>query len=221
MKTLFITGTDTEVGKTVAACALVSRLVAMGQRVAVMKPVASGSSWKAANLRNEDALALMQASNVQQPYASVNPYVFEPPIAPHIAAEQAGVQIDPSHIAAIAAQQAADVLVVEGAGGWLIPINDTQLLPDLVRPLTRDVVLVVGLRLGCINHALLSARQIVADGFRLIGWVANEVDPVMLNREANMATLCARIEAPLLAEIPWNETDPGQGDIRWHGFLLD
>ena len=211
MRTLFITGTDTEVGKTVAACALVRQLVAGGQKVAVMKPVASGCEWVDGQLRNEDALALMEVANVALPYGQVNPYAFEPAIAPHIAAARAGVLIEPARAASKAAGIEADWLVVEGAGGWCVPLDEQRLLPELVRCFTREVVLVVGLKLGCINHSVLSARQIEQDGFRLVGWVANEIDPAMSCREENLETLKGLLKAPLLMEIPWNSANPGAG----------
>ena len=211
MRTLFITGTDTGVGKTVAACALIRQLVAQGQRVAAMKPIASGCEWVDGQLRNEDALALMAAANVSLPYARVNPYAFEPAIAPHIAAARAGVRIEPGKAAGAAAGLAADWLVVEGAGGWCVPLDEQRLLAELVRCFTREVVLVVGLKLGCINHSVLSARQIEQDGFELIGWVANDIDPAMDCREENLSTLKGQLNAPLLMEIPWHSTKPGTG----------
>jgi dethiobiotin synthetase len=219
MRSVFITGTDTEVGKTVAGCALVRRLVEMGQRVAALKPVASGGEKVDGALRNADALALMAAANVELPYSQVNPYCFAPAIAPHIAAAQAGVRIDPQRAARSAKGIEADWLLVEGAGGWLIPLNDEQLLPELARSFGCEVILVVGLRLGCINHALLSARQIEADGFRLVGWIANAVDPDMVCAEENVATLKQHLQAPLLAEIPWRAGEPRQSEVKWHDFL--
>lgn len=221
MRSVFISGTDTEVGKTVAACALVRRLVAMGQRVAALKPVASGCEWVDGQLRNADALALMAAANVALPYDQVNPYCFEPAIAPHIAAAQAGIHINPQHAARSAEGLDADWLVVEGAGGWLIPLDDDYLLPELARCFTDEVILVVGMRLGCINHALLSARQIQADGFRLTGWVANSIDPDMSCPAENLVTLERHLPAPLLAEIPWRAGEPRQSEVKWRNFLSD
>lgn len=221
MQTLFITGTDTEVGKTVAAGAIVRRLVAMGQQVAVMKPVASGCERSDGHLHNADALALMEASNISSAYADVNPYAFEPAIAPHIAAARANVDIDPEVASAPLAGLEANWLVVEGAGGWLVPLSGQLMFPDLVRRFTNEVVLVVGLKLGCINHALLSARQIEQDGFHLKGWVANHIDPDMPHRRENLATLKEKLDAPLLAEIPWKVHGPGQSEVRWHDFLAN
>lgn len=213
MNTWFITGTDTGVGKTHAACSLVRALVSGGARVAVMKPVASGCASTPDGLRNADALALMAAANVAQDYAAVNPYAFAPAIAPHLAATQAGVRIDPASIKARAAAVAADHLVIEGAGGWCVPLGDELMFSDLVRGLTRDVILVVGLRLGCLNHALLSDAQIRRDGFRLRGWVANRIDPAMPAWRENLASLERRLDAPLLAVLPWSPT--GEHPADW------
>lgn len=215
MKTWFITGTDTGAGKTHAACSLVRALVAAGQQVAVMKPVASGCDVTAQGLRNEDALALMAAANVAQDYERVNPFAFEPAIAPHIAAAQAGVAVDPERVAAIAAGTRADHLVVEGAGGWCVPLGQGRMLADLVRPLTRDVILVVGMRLGCLNHALLSARQIRQDEFRLVGWVANRIDPHMPVWRENLQTLEESMPAPCLAVLPWSPGGVAATDGDW------
>ena len=206
MRRLFITGTDTGVGKTHAACALMRRLVAEGHRVAGMKPIASGCDATPDGLRNDDALALMAAANVALPYDMVNPYAFAPAIAPHIAADQAGVLIEPGRLAAIADGIDADYLVIEGAGGWCVPIGPGPLLADLVRPLARRVILVVGMRLGCINHALLSESRIVADGFELVGWIANTVDPEMPVFEENLTFLKDSLSAPLLETLPWVPT---------------
>lgn len=208
MRRFFITGTDTGVGKTHAACAMIRRLVGDGEQVAGMKPIASGSAMTQAGLRNEDALALMKASNVELPYATVNPYVFKPAIAPHLAAEQAGVEIDPARIAAAADSIVADTLVIEGAGGWCVPIGPRLMLADLVRPLTREVILVVGLKLGCINHALLGASQIARDGFELAGWVGNTLQPDMPVLAENIATLSAKLDAPRMEILPF---DPDWG----------
>lgn len=204
MRRYFITGTDTGVGKTHAACVAIRRLVGEGERVAGMKPIASGSEVTEAGLRNEDALALMAVSNVKLPYQTVNPYAFEPAIAPHLAAAEAGVEIDPAHIASLADHIDADTLMIEGAGGWCVPIGPRLMLADLVRPLTREVILVVGLQLGCINHALLSARQIARDGFELAGWIANTLQPDMPALAENIATLSAKLDAPPMEILPFD-----------------
>lgn len=222
MRTCFITGTDTGVGKTRAACALIRHLAASGRRVAGFKPVASGCERTPSGLRNEDALAMMAVANVELPYATVNPVALEPAIAPHIAAAQAGQAIDPQRIAQVAAGIDADHLVVEGAGGWCVPLGPGLMFADLARLLTEQVILVVGLRLGCINHALLSARQIQRDGLRLAGWIANEIDPGMPVREENFEALLERLEAPLLARIPWqsNATGTDLDQIAWRREAL-
>jgi dethiobiotin synthetase len=216
MRTWFVTGTDTEIGKTFVARDLVRHLVARGDRVAALKPIASGCERTPDGLRNADALDLMGAANVALPYDTVNPYAFEPPVAPHLAAARDGVVIDPGVAAAGAAGLEADWLIVEGAGGWSIPISGTQLLRDLAGAFTREVVLVVGLRLGCINHALLSAQQIQRDGFDLVGWVANEIDPGMLERDGNLATLDSLVPARRIGVLPWCRSDPDGVAGNWH-----
>lgn len=204
LKRLFVTGTDTEIGKTWVACSLVRRLVASGMRVAVMKPIASGCEQTDEGWRNRDALQLMAASNVPSPYERVNPYAYAPAIAPHIAAGLEKRYPDLERIAGIADSLDADVLVIEGVGGWCVPVNEAQLLPRMVSLLRAEVLLVVGMRLGCINHALLSADRILADGFRLGGWVANRIDPQMPCYSENLDTLVRHMPAKLLGEVEWN-----------------
>ncbi len=202
---LFITGTDTGVGKTVVATALVRALVASGRRIAVMKPLASGSERTAEGLRNGDALALMAAANVAAPYERVNPYCFEPAISPHIAAKEACIAVDTGHIRhhfdALAAS--ADFVVVEGAGGWLAPLGPRISIKDLAATLDLPIVLVVGLRLGCINHALLTKLAIESHGARFAGWIANSIDPVMPRQKENLETLAEQLEEQPLAIVPW------------------
>jgi len=203
-KGVFVTGTDTGVGKTVVAAGLVRGLAAQGLRVAVMKPVASGSERTAEGLRNEDALALMAASNVAVPYERVNPYCFEPAISPHIAADEVGIRVDLAKIRrdfeALAAS--SDWIVVEGAGGWLAPIGPATGIRELALMLQLPVILVVGLRLGCINHALLTKLAIEAHGAQFAGWIANTVDPAMARRTENLETLVRLIGEPPLAVVP-------------------
>jgi dethiobiotin synthetase len=203
-KGVFITGTDTGVGKTVVATALVRGLVARGLRVAVMKPVASGSERTAQGLRNEDALALMAASNVAAPYELVNPYCFEPAISPHIAAEEAHIAVDLHQIRHNfdVLADSADWVVVEGAGGWLAPIGPRTAIRDLAGALEIPVALVVGLRLGCINHALLTKLAIESHGARLAGWVANSIDPEMARPKENLETLVRLLGETPLAVVP-------------------
>jgi dethiobiotin synthetase len=209
---VFITGTDTSVGKTLVATAIVRALVASGLRVAGMKPVASGAERGPDGLRNADALALASAANVQVPYETLNPYCFEPPIAPHIAAREAGVAIDIHRVRSRFQELAheADFVVVEGAGGWLVPISATQTLADLALALGTPVILVVGLRLGALNHALLSAESIAARGARLAGWVASHLDPDFARSAENLATLEARLHGAPLTSVPFL-THPGHG----------
>lgn len=201
--TLFVTGTDTGVGKTHSAVALVHALRAAGLTVGVMKPVASGCDMTADGLRNDDALALIAASGRPLRYADVNPYAFAPPIAPHLAARAVGVTVDTAVLDAAYRRLAADcqVLVIEGAGGWRVPLSDTTSFADWVAAHRWPVLLVVGLRLGCINHSLLSAESI-ARRVPLVSWIANRLPPEQPEWAPNVETLQALIEAPLLATLP-------------------
>ncbi len=201
----FVTGTDTGVGKTRVSCALLRALAARGLRVVGMKPVAAGAERAGEAWINDDASALQRASNVHAPLQLVNPYCFAPPIAPHIAAEEAGVAIDIGLIATRHAELArsADVVVVEGAGGFLVPLGPREDMGTLAQRLALPVIMVVGMRLGCINHALLTAEAVRARGLTLAGWVANHVDPDMARADRNVDALVARIRAPLLARVPY------------------
>jgi len=202
---VFVTGTDTGCGKTVVSCALMAALQARELRVLGMKPVASGCARAAGGLRNDDALALAAQGSVAVPYEDVNPYAFEPAIAPHIAAAEAGVEMGPGQIRDAYARLAArvDRVVVEGVGGWRVPLGAGTDVAALARDLALPVVLVVGLRLGCINHAVLTAQAIVADGLSLAGWVGNLVDPEMACVEEHIAAIRDRIAAPCLGLLPW------------------
>lgn len=213
----FITGTDTEIGKTVVTLGLVRWLQGRGLRVAAMKPVASGCERTPQGLRNDDALQLQQQASMPLGYDEVNPYAFEPPIAPHIAAAQAGEQIELDRIRRGVQQLAgrADTVCVEGVGGWLVPLNGRKTVADLAVALGLDVVLVVGMRLGCLNHALLTARAIEASGARLAGWVANCLPPAPDRLEENINTLKTMISAPLLAVSPVQPT-PRAGAVSIH-----
>ena len=194
---LFVTGTDTGVGKTRVAVALIRALRAQGLRVAAMKPVSAGS---APGELNEDVVALRQAANVAADLHDVNPYAFAEPIAPHIAAQQAGVRIELAVVAAAYARlaAAADVVVVEGAGGWRVPLNEREEMADLAQALDLPVILVVGLRLGCLNHALLTAESIAGRQLPWAGWVGNHIDPAMAQQAANLDALRARLPGPCL-----------------------
>jgi dethiobiotin synthetase len=197
---LFVTGTDTGVGKTLVACGLVRALVAAGFRVGVLKPVASGSRRTAAGLRNEDALALASCANLGQTYEEVNRYCFEPPVSPHIAANEAGIAIDTSLIAGDFSKLAArtDWVVAEGAGGFYAPIGPEQTMADLAAALPAEVLLVVGLRLGCLNHAALSREAIHARGLPFAGWIGSALDPDLARVQENLAALTRSLgEAPL------------------------
>jgi len=205
MNGFFITGTDTGVGKTAIACGLLQAFKQAGYRTQAIKPVAAGCEATVDGLRNDDALALMQAMTEPLPYAQVNPVALQPAIAPHIAAAQAGVAVtvDALGTHCRALLQPEVVTLVEGAGGWRVPLNDQETLADLARALGLPVILVVGLRLGCINHALLTAEAIRADGLVLAGWAANGIDPEMPEQQANIAALQQRLPAPLLGVLPW------------------
>lgn len=207
----FVTGTDTGVGKTLVSCALIHRFTALGKSVIGMKPVAAGGGRGAEGLINDDVRLLRAASNVNAALTLVNPYCFEPPIAPHIAATQAGAVIEIDRITQAYQQLAAlaEVVIVEGVGGYCVPLNDTQDTATLAQRLGLPVIMVVGLRLGCLNHALLTARSIAADGLTLAGWVANRIDPAMVAADDNIRALSQRITAPLLGEIEFAATpDP-------------
>lgn len=211
MRGVFITGTDTGIGKTWTSCALLRGFAEAGLRSIGMKPVASGASRTPDGLRNDDALVLQRSASVALPYEWINPYVFEPPIAPHIAAAEAGVRIELKTLLDAYARLTAhaDVVVVEGVGGWMVPLGDGLGLPDLARTLELPVIMVVGMRLGCLNHAMLTARAIRDDGLRLAGWIANHIEGDFPRVKENMAALRNRLSVPLLGEIPYLATAPG------------
>lgn len=209
-KGFFITGTDTGVGKTLIATAMVHGFAQAGRKVVGMKPVAAGADWHGDQPLNEDVAQLMAASNVKAALAHINPYVFESPIAPHIAAAQAGVSMSIPKIKSDfeVLANSADVVVVEGAGGFLVPLNDSEDMADLAVALGLPMILVVGMRLGCLNHALLTVAAIEARGLRLAGWVANTIDPQMANFTENLDSLKQRISAsypgaPCLGVVPY------------------
>jgi len=201
----FVTGTDTGVGKTLVASTLMLDLRRRHRRVAGMKPVAAGTIATLHGPDSEDALALRAAGNVALPRELDNPYCLPLPLSPHLAAQAAGVSIDLCLLRERYRQlsERADAVVVEGAGGFLVPLNDAQTGADLALALDLPLLLVVGLRLGCLNHALLTQEAIRARGLRLAGWVANHIDPAMQSADANIATLRERLDAPLWAELPY------------------
>ena len=201
----FVAGTDTDVGKTLVAAALLIKCRERGQTAAGMKPVAAGCELRGGRLWNADVAALTAASGLALDRALVNPYLFAAPIAPHIAAAEEGIDIDLEHIAGCYARlcEQAEAVVVEGAGGFLVPLGGDSDGGHLARRLGLPVLLVVGMRLGCINHALLTQEAIAARGLVLAGWVANRVDPGMARFDANLAALKSRLRAPLLGVIPF------------------
>lgn len=204
MFSIYVTGTDTGIGKTLASCALLHALRVHGLRAAGMKPVASGCERLDAEWRNADALALQAAGEPGVAYADINPFALEHPLAPELAARDAGVEVSLLPILAAHARVAdnADALIIEGVGGWAAPLSASLMQADLVRALRLPVLLVVGLRLGCLNHALLSARAIAADGAHLAGWIASHVDPDMARVEDNIEMLRARLPAPCWGVLP-------------------
>ena len=204
----FVTGTDTEVGKTFATCALLHSARQQGLQALGMKPIAAGVDG---NGCNEDVERLITASSIAAPRELVNPYCFDAPVAPHIAAAVEGRSIDPNRIAAAARDltAGADLLLVEGVGGFRVPLGDDFDTADLAERLALPVILVVGLRLGCLNHALLTTEAIRSRGLKLAGWIANGIDPDMPWPEENITALKERIAAPLLGYLPWQENaDP-------------
>lgn len=205
-RSYFVTGTDTGVGKTLVASALIHLHAARGARAGGMKPVASGAFLQAGQWCNEDVLALQAAANVALPAALVNPYLFRRATAPHIAAAEEGRYIDLDHLAQCHAQlmQACDVLIVEGAGGFVVPLDERHNSDELVARLGLPVVLVVGIRLGCINHALLTCQAVLARGLPLVGWVANLIDAQEDQAEAMIESLAQRLPAPFLGRLPWS-----------------
>ena len=208
---VYVTGTDTGIGKTLASATLLHALRARGLRAVGMKPLASGCEHTAHGWRNEDALALQDASDPRPAYDDVNPYALPEPLAPELAARDAGVAVSLAPILAAHARLAAtaDVVVVEGVGGWAAPLASDIDQCSLARALRLPVILVVGMRLGCISHARLAARAIVADGLRLAGWIASDVDPTMQRADDTFALLVPRLDAPCLGRLGhWTRPDP-------------
>lgn len=204
-RAFFVTGTDTGVGKTLVSAALLRAAAARSWRAIGLKPVAAGAVWREGRWVNDDALLLQASASVALDYAQVNPLVLKQAMAPHLAAAEEGMRIDVAALAEHCRNIAGllhDLLLVEGAGGWLVPLNEHETLADLARLLGWPVILVVGMRLGCLNHAALTAAAIRASGLRLAGWVANVVEPGMTALEANIATLDVRLGAPRLGTIP-------------------
>jgi dethiobiotin synthetase len=215
---LFIAGTDTGIGKTHTACTVIHALRASGRSVCGMKPVASGCIDTAHGLRNEDALALMAASSAPAPaYEAINPVALREPLSPHLAAahEDVTIALPPLRAAFDALRERYDTVVVEGVGGWRVPLAPELLASAIAKDWALPVVLVVGLRLGCLSHALLTAEAIAADGCRLVGWIGNQIDPQMAAIEENIDTLRKLLPAPCLGILP-HGTGPEQAS-----YLLD
>ncbi|MGH8665704.1 MAG: dethiobiotin synthase [Burkholderiales bacterium] len=204
-KGVFVTGTDTDVGKTEVACALLRMASRMGWRAVGMKPVAAGARRVRGRWRNADVVSLGDASGVRVPNRLRNPYLLLPPVAPHIAAREAGIELQIGAIVRAYRELArrAECIVVEGAGGFCVPLNAHAHMGDLAARLRLPIVLVVGMRLGCISHALLTAEAIERRGLELVGWVANRIDPAMRRYRDNVASLAARLNAPLWGEVPF------------------
>ncbi|MCA3236727.1 MAG: dethiobiotin synthase [Curvibacter sp.] len=200
----FVTGTDTEIGKTLVSGALVHTLCQAGVRAVGMKPLAAGAEVVDGELHNEDVEFLHAAGPIKLPRELTTPYLLRAPVAPHLAAALESRPIEPSRVVAAYEQVRAQVeaVVVEGVGGWRVPLTPSYDTSDLARELGLPVILVVGLRLGCINHALLTAEAIAARGLHLAGWVANTVDPSMAQSDGNVEAIAARLSAPLLGRIP-------------------
>ena len=208
-KTFFIAGTDTDVGKTFVASGILQCANARGLSTAGYKPISAGCELTDEGLRNEDALVLQANSSLDLQYDEVNPIAFADPVAPHLAAERNHTAISLNDVSAgysTLVQKSADFLLVEGAGGWRLPLNNNgQFLSDFVIQQKLPVILVVGMKLGCLNHAMLTIEAIERDGLKLAGWVANFVDPQMMYQQDNLKSLKCLIQAPCLGEIPYLE----------------
>lgn len=215
MKTIFITGTDTDAGKTVASALILKELNKMHHSTIALKPISAGCEMTVNGLRNQDALTLQDAANIELDYELVNPIAFEPPIAPHIAASKVGVSIDLNDLQTCldnAKKHQASCILIEGAGGWRLPLNNKGLFfSDFAIHNQMQVVLVVGMKLGCLNHAVLTHQAILRDGLTCVGWVANQLSDDMLEYEENKHSLSQLLSSPLLAEIPFQANDVTEG----------
>lgn len=202
----FVTGTDTGVGKTTVSCALLALAAQQGLRTLALKPVAAGCEQTTEGWRNDDALALMRAMTEPLSYDEVNPVAFPLPLSPHLAAEKANKRVSVAQLAGYcrgSLSRRVDFALVEGAGGWRVPLNEREMLSALPKALNLPVILVVGLRLGVLNHATLTAEAILRDGLKLAGWVGNVIDPDMAAQTENIATLKGLLPAPCLGVLPW------------------
>ena len=204
-KRFFVTGTDTDAGKTFVTVLMLEALKQKGLSTLALKPLAAGCEQVDGELRNDDALKLQAAMTVALPYQQINPIALKSAIAPHLAAEEEGRTLSVDRLAGLmrgALMTPADVTLVEGAGGWLVPLNHRETLGNLVKELELPVILVVGVRLGCLNHALLTAQAVAAAGLPLAGWVANGIDPEAAKVQENINTLKSMLPAPCLGVIP-------------------
>lgn len=206
MLNIFITATDTDAGKTYVAQQLVAELVKLNKKVAVYKPIAAGCDMNQhGQLQNEDALLLKTASNAGQSYQAINPIAYEQAIAPHIAASLTGIEINQQTIIDGYQKLTGDINVIEGAGGWRLPLGNGQYLSDIVQQLSPKVILVVNMKLGCLNHAILTYQSIINDGLDCIGWIANNQEDMPFLAE-NIAELTSLIKAPRLAIVNMNDS---------------
>ena len=222
----FVTGTDTGVGKTLISSALLHGLSQAGLKTVGMKPLAAGAEMRDGVLYNDDVAALEGASSLSVPRELVVPYLLREPAAPHIAAELEKIAIEPQRLLDSYAQltSQAEAVVVEGVGGFRVPLTDDFDTADLAKKLQLDVILVVGLRLGCLNHALLTAEALAARGLRLAGWVANQIDPAMSHQQGNIDALRSRLSAPLIGRVPFMAQASAAAaahclDFRWTGVV--
>lgn len=205
-RTYFVTGTDTDVGKTLCCKALLQAANRQKLATVAYKPIAAGCERTDSGWRNQDALILQESCTIKLPYVAVNPIALPLPIAPHIAAREEAQPIQTALISQGLQQlqaKNADVLIVEGAGGWRLPLNDTQMLSDWVIEQNLAVIVVVGMKLGCLNHAVLTYEAIINDGLNVVGWIANRLQPDMPFYEQNLHMLKGKIKAPMMAEIPY------------------
>lgn len=208
MNAFFVTGTDTEVGKTFVSGTLLQQIALHGKSCVGFKPIASGCDITPEGLRNSDALTLQAASDPEISYDTVNPFAFEEPIAPHIAAKRVGTALTIDAISdaySNVLMQARDVVIVEGAGGWRLPLGQNQFMPEFVIRHQLPVVIVVGMKLGCLNHAKLTEEAIMQDGLQVAGWIANHIQPNMPFLKENIETLHDIMSSPCLGEVPWSE----------------
>lgn len=219
----FVTGTDTDAGKTLISAALLHLATSRGLQSLGLKPIAAGCESVDGELRNGDALALMAEASIDLAYQSVNPIAFAPPIAPHIAAEEAGVRLSADRITALirgALMRRYDFALVEGAGGWRVPLNERETLAAVASQLQFPVILVVGMKLGCLNHALLTAEAVYRDGLQIAGWVANCIDPDMAEFDRNLAWLQARLPGQFLGTVPYLAQPDAAGAAQYLNFEL-